>query len=126
MGIGEILLWTIYIMAVVCLIWIWIRIVFDLFSDHTTGGWGKFGWTVFLILMPWLAVFVYLLARGKGMNERALVAAEQQKAATDQYIKGVAAQSKSPAEQIADAKGLLDSGAISQQEFDALKAKALA
>ena len=126
MGIGEILLWTIYIMAIVCLIWIWIRIVFDLFSDHTTGGWGKFGWTVFLILMPWLAVFVYLLARGKGMNERALVAAEQQKAATDQYIKGVAAQSKSPAEQIADAKGLLDSGAISQQEFDALKAKALA
>jgi hypothetical protein len=126
MGIGEILLWTIYIMAVVCLIWIWIRIVFDLFSDHTTGGWGKFGWTVFLILMPWLAVFIYLIARGKGMNERALVAAEQQKAATDQYIKGVAAQSKSPAEQIADAKGLLDSGAISQQEFDALKAKALA
>ena len=126
MGIGEILLWTIYIMAIVCLIWIWIRIVFDLFSDHTTGGWGKFGWTVFLILMPWLAVFVYLLARGKGMQERAMVAAQQQQVATDNYIKGVAAQSKSPAEQIADAKGLLDSGAISQQEFDALKAKALA
>jgi hypothetical protein len=126
MGIGEILLWTIYIMAIVCLIWIWIRIVFDLFSDHATGGWAKFFWTVFLILMPWLAVFVYLIARGKGMQERAMVAAQQQQVATDNYIKGVAAQSKSPAEQIADAKGLLDSGAISQQEFDALKAKALA
>ena len=122
----EILLWTVYIMAVICLIWIWIRVIFDLFSDHSTGGWPKFFWTVFLIVMPWLAVFVYLLARGKGMNERAMVAAQQQRAATDNYIKGVAAQTKSPAEQIADAKGLLDSGAITQQEFDSLKAKALA
>ena len=122
----DILLWTIWFMAVICLIWIWIRVIFDLFSDHSTGGWPKFFWTVFLIVMPWLAVFVYLLARGKGMNERAMVAAQQQRAATDNYIKGVAAQTKSPAEQIADAKGLLDSGAINQQEFDSLKAKALA
>ena len=76
--------------------------------------------------MPWLAVFVYLIARGKGMQERAMVAAEQQKASTDAYIKNVAAQTKTPAEQIADAQGLLDSGAITQQEFDSLKAKALA
>ena len=122
----DILLWTIWFMAVICLIWIWIRIIFDLFGDHATGGWAKFFWTVFLIIMPWLAVFVYLLARGKGMQERTMVAAQQQQAATDNYIKGVAAQTKSPAEQIAEAKGLLDSGAINQQEFDSLKAKALA
>lgn len=126
MSIAEVLLWTVYIMAVICLIWIWVRVVFDLFSDHETGGWGKFGWIVFLIFLPWLAVFIYLIARGKGMSERALAAAQQQRAATDQYIKGVAAQSKSPAEQIADAKGLLDSGAITAQEFESLKAKALA
>ncbi len=126
MSFGEVLLWTIYFMAVICLIWIWVRVIFDLYSDPETGGWGKFGWTVFLIFLPWLAVFVYLLARGKGMNERAVSAAQQQQAATDRYIKGVAAQAKSPAEQIADAKGLLDSGAITQQEFEALKAKAMA
>ncbi|MDH3958211.1 MAG: SHOCT domain-containing protein [Actinomycetota bacterium] len=122
----DILLWTLWIFAVVCLIWIWIRIIFDLFSDHGLGGWPKFFWTVFLIVMPWLAVFVYLIARGKGMQERSMVAAEQQKASTDAYIKNVAAQTKTPAEQIADAQGLLTSGAITQDEFDALKAKALA
>jgi hypothetical protein len=122
----DILLWTLWIFAVVCLIWIWIRIIFDLFSDHGLGGWPKFFWTVFLIVMPWLAVFVYLIARGKGMQERSMVAAEQQKASTDAYIKNVAAQTKTPAEQIADAQGLLTSGAITQAEFDSLKAKALA
>ena len=122
----DILLWTLWIFAVVCLIWIWIRIIFDLFSDHALGGWPKFFWTVFLIVTPWLAVFVYLIARGKGMQERSMVAAEQQKASTDAYIKNVAAQTKTPAEQIADAQGLLASGAITQAEFDSLKAKALA
>ena len=122
----DILLWTLWIFAVVCLIWIWIRIIFDLFSDHSLGGWPKFFWSVFLILMPWLAVFIYLIARGKGMQERAMVAAEQQKASTDAYIQNVAAQTKTPAEQITDAQGLLTSGAITQEEFDALKAKALA
>ncbi len=122
----DILLWTLWIFAVVCLIWIWIRIIFDLFSDHALGGWPKFFWTVFLILMPWLAVFVYLIARGKGMQERTMVAAEQQKASTDAYIQSVAAKTKTPAEQIADAQGLLTSGAITQAEFDSLKAKALA
>ena len=76
---------------------------------------------------PWLGALVYLIARGKSMSERQMKAVANAQAAQEQYIQQVAAKSAtSPAEQIAHAKQLLDSGAISQAEFDALKAKALA
>lgn len=100
------------------------QILIDLFwRDHKTSGVVKAIWVVFLFLLPWLTALVYLIARGRGMAERAREQALQAKRETDDYIR--AAAGRSPAQEIADAKGLLDSGAISQAEFDALKAKAL-
>ena len=100
------------------------QILTDLFwRDHKTSGWVKAVWVVFLLLIPWLTAVIYLIARGKGMTERAREAAEAAKKQTDDYIKQAAG--RSPAQEIADAKGLVDAGAISQAEFDSLKAKAL-
>ena len=94
-----------------------------LWRDHTTSGWVKAIWVVFLLVFPWLTAVIYLIARGKGMTERAREAAEAAKKQTDDYIKQAAG--RSPAQEIADAKGLLESGAINQAEFDSLKAKVL-
>lgn len=100
------------------------QILTDLFwRDHKTSGWVKAVWVIFLILIPWLTALVYLIARGKGMSERAQAAALAAKKETDDYIKQAAG--RSPAQEIADAKALLDAGTISQAEFDGLKAKAL-
>jgi hypothetical protein len=100
------------------------QILGDLFwRDHKTSGWVKAIWVVFLILLPWLTAVVYLIARGPGMAERAREAAAAAKSETDSYIREAAG--RSPAQEIADAKALLDAGTISQAEFDALKAKAL-
>ena len=100
------------------------QILTDLFwRDHKTSGWVKAVWVVFLLLIPWLTAVIYLIARGTGMTERAREAAEAAKKQTDDYIKQAAG--RSPAQEIADARALLDAGAISQAEFDSLKAKAL-
>ncbi|MCV7202771.1 hypothetical protein B7435_30950 [Mycolicibacterium peregrinum] len=100
------------------------QILTDLFwRDHKTSGWVKAVWVVFLIVFPWLTALVYLIARGKGMSERAQAAALAAKQETDAYIKQAAG--RSPAQEIADAKALLDAGTITQAEFDGLKAKAL-
>jgi hypothetical protein len=100
------------------------QILVDLFwRDHTTSGWAKAIWVVFLFLFPWLTAVIYLIARGRGMTERAREAAMAAKKETDDYIKQAAG--RSPAQEIADAKGLLDAGTITPAEFDALKAKAL-
>jgi uncharacterized membrane protein len=98
-------------------------IIGDLFRDHRLNGWFKAIWIIFLIFVPFLTALIYLIARGKGMAERGAAQAKEFKAAQDQYIKSVA--SSSPSEEIAKAKTLLDSGAITQDEFDAIKAKAL-
>ena len=100
------------------------QILTDLFwRDHETSGVVKAIWVVFLIVFPWLGALVYLLARGKGMAERARAAAVAAQQQTDDYIRQAAG--RSPAQEIADAKSLLDSGTISQAEYDSLKAKAL-
>ncbi|MEV0673037.1 SHOCT domain-containing protein [Mycobacterium sp. NPDC050441] len=100
------------------------QILTDLFwRDHKTSGFVKAVWVIFLILIPWLTALVYLIARGKGMSERAQAAALAAKKETDDYIKQAAG--RSPAQEIADAKSLLDAGTITQAEFDGLKAKAL-
>jgi Phospholipase_D-nuclease N-terminal len=101
------------------------QILTDLFwRDHNTSGWIKAVWVIFLILFPWLTAIVYLIARGNGMAERARAAAASAKKQTDDYIKQAAG--RSPAEEIAHAKELLEAGTITQAEFDGLKAKALA
>lgn len=100
------------------------QILTDLFwRDHKTSGWVKAVWVIFLILLPWLTALVYLIARGQGMSERAQAAALAAKKETDDYIRQAAG--RSPAQEIADAKALLDAGTISQAEFDGLKAKAM-
>ena len=108
----------------------WIMVLFwvfsDLFRSRDLGGFAKTIWVLVIIIFPWLGVLIYLIARGKGMQERAMEQQKEIQAHQAEYIKSVTGASANPTAQIADAKSLLDSGAISQQEFDALKAKALA
>ena len=117
-------LWSMIIFFVF-IIWIWLLItVFaDIFRRRDIGGGMKAVWIIFVILLPYLGVFIYLIAEHDGMADRSMAQMQQAKAQQDDYIKSVAGTSA--ADQIAQAKGLLDSGAISQTEFDALKAKAL-
>lgn len=122
----DILVWSFWIFIWIAAIMIWFRCVFDLFSDHTLSGWGKAGWAILLIFVPWLGALIYLIARGRSMSERQMKAIADAQVQQEKYIKDVAAKSANPAEQIASAKALLDSGTIDQAEFDALKAKALA
>lgn len=118
---------TLWIFALIVLIWIIFSIIGDLFRDHQTSGWIKALWIICLVIFPWLTALIYLIARGRGMSERSMKAAAEMKQHQDEYIKQVAGSSGgSAAEQIKHAKDLLDSGAISQAEFDQLKSKALA
>ena len=100
------------------------HIVVDLFRDAELGGGYKALWLIGLVLLPFLTALGYVLARGTGMAERQRTAFQRAKSDTDAYIREVAG--KSPAEQIADAKALLDAGTINQGDFDRLKEKALA
>ena len=109
----------------------WIMCLFyifgDIFRSKDIGGGAKTFWVLFVILIPWLGILVYLIARGKGMHERQLEQMKDVQKAQSEYIKSVAGSSSTnAADQIASAKGLLDSGTITQAEFDKLKAKALA
>jgi ABC-type multidrug transport system fused ATPase/permease subunit len=100
------------------------QIVVDLFRDSELGGFAKALWIIGLIFLPVMTALVYIIARGRGMAERQRSAVQRAKSDTETYIRDVAG--KSPAEQIADAKALLDAGTINQDEFVRLKAKALA
>lgn len=122
----DVLLWSFWFFIWIAALMVWFRCLFDLFGDKSLSGWAKAGWAVLLIFVPWLGALIYLIARGRSITERQLAAAADRQAQQESYIQQVAATSKSPAEQIADAKALLDSGALTQAEFDALKAKALA
>ncbi len=123
---GDVLLWSFWFFIWIAALMVWFRCLFDMFSDHTLSGWGKAGWALLLIFVPWLGALIYLIARGRSMGERQMAAQTQLQADQEQYIRQVAGGSSSAADQIASAKSLLDSGAITQAEFDALKAKALA
>ena len=118
------ILWTMIIFfAWVAWIWIVITVLVDVFRRDDIGGWGKAGWVVFVIVVPFLGVLIYLIAQHDGMRERSMKQAQTQQAAMDQYVRDTAGGS---ATEIAKAKELLDSGAISQAEFDRIKQKALA
>jgi Short C-terminal domain/Phospholipase_D-nuclease N-terminal len=123
---GEVLLWSFWFFIWIAALMVWFRCLFDMFGDSTLSGWAKAGWAVLLIFVPWLGALIYLIARGKSMTSRQMAAAAQVQADQERYIQKVASSSQSPADQIASAKALLDSGAITQAEFDALKAKTLA
>jgi len=118
------ILWTMFIFFLF-VIWIWILItVFvDIFRRKDAGGFTKAAWIIFVIILPYLGVLVYLIANHNGMADRNLAHMQAQKSAQDDYIRSV---SGGAAGEIEKAKGLLDSGAITQAEFDSIKAKALA
>jgi Short C-terminal domain/Phospholipase_D-nuclease N-terminal len=118
-------LWSMIIFfAFIIWIWLLITVFADVFRRHDIGGGMKAIWIVFVILVPYLGVLVYLIAEHKGMADRNMAQMQQAREQQDAYIQSVAGSS--PTDQVAQAKSLFDSGAITQAEFDALKAKALA
>jgi hypothetical protein len=123
---GQVL-WTMFVFFA-WILWFWfLFVVFgDLFGRHDISGWAKAGWTVFVVLLPFIGVLTYLIVEGKAMGERRMGEAREAQARMDSYVKSVAGSGADAAGQIAQAKALLDSGAINQAEFDQLKAKALA
>lgn len=121
--IWDTIWWFITIFVFIAYLMALFSIITDLFRDRKMGGLAKAIWLLFLIFLPFVTALVYLIARGSGMGQRAAAQAKETQDATDAYIRQVAG---GPAAQIAEAKQLLDSGAITQAEFDALKAKALA
>jgi hypothetical protein len=122
----DVLLWSFWFFIWIAAIMVWIRCLFDLFGDDSLSGWGKAGWAILLVFVPWLGALIYLIARGRSMTQRQIASAEKVRADQEEYIKQVAGAGPSPADQIAQGRALLDAGTISQPEFEALKAKALA
>jgi len=119
-------LWTMFIFfAFVIWIWILFTVFADLFRRHDISGGMKTLWIIFVILLPFLGVFVYLITQNDGMNERNLRKSQAEQEQMDRYVRSVAGSGGAAAE-IEKAHGLLTSGAITQAEFDAIKAKALA
>ena len=119
------LLWTMLIFFF-WVIWIWIviTVLVDIFRRHDLSGFSKAMWVIFVVILPWLGVLIYLIAQHDGMRERSIEQAKAQRQEFDQYVRETAGGGGAAAE-IAKAKELLDSGAITQEEFQALKAKAL-
>jgi Short C-terminal domain len=108
-------------------LWLWIlfTVFADIFRRHDLSGWGKAGWIIFTIVLPYLGVFIYLITQSKGMTQRNLDQAKARRAQFDDYVRSTA-ESGGAAAEIDRAKALLDSGAINQAEFEAIKRKALA
>jgi hypothetical protein len=125
MNIWDFLVWVFWFYVIVSCIWIFITVFIDLFRDKTLSGWAKALWVLFLVFVPFLAAFIYLIARGKGMAERNQAQAQAMNAQQAEYIRSVAGAQQSSAAEIESAKRLLDSGAITAAEYEALKAKAL-
>ena len=125
-GTGSVF-WS-FIWFTMFFIWIWILIAcfMDLFRDRDLGGGAKVLWMLFIIVFPYLGVFVYLIARGKGMQERQIAEMKARNEATQQYIQQVAGTGTSASEEIARLADLRDKGTITEEEFQSLKAKALA
>ena len=120
------LMWTMVIFFL-WILWFWLlfTVFADIFRRRDISGMGKTGWILFCILLPFLGVFIYLISQGQHMAERNMAQVQARQAATDQYVRETAG-SGGAAGEIERAKNLLDSGAISQEEYNAIKQKALA
>ncbi len=123
MEFGEFLWSLLVIFFMIMYFMILFSVVIDLFRNHQMGGFAKALWIIFLIFIPLISLLIYVIVYGKSMAQRQQAAVVEAQQEQDAYIKQVAGTS--PAEQIAQAQQLLNSGAISQDEFDKLKAKAL-
>jgi hypothetical protein len=124
-GSGDILLWMLELFLFIIWFWLLVAIFGDLFRDPDTGGGAKALWVVLLVVLPFLGILLYLIVRGKGMGSRQAAQMQAAQSAFDDRIRSATA-GRSPADQITQAKALLDSGAIDQQEFAKLKAAVLA
>ena len=122
---GQVMWSMLIFFAWILFFWMLFAVLADVFRRHDIGGWGKTGWIIFMIFLPFLGIFVYLIANSKGMAERNMKQVEDAQASTDAYIKSVAS-TVDPAEQIAKGHELLEKGALTQAEFEQLKASALA
>jgi hypothetical protein len=125
MDFWSLVAWFFWVFVFMAYLMVLFSILGDLFRDHTLGGGWKAVWIIFLIFVPFLTALVYLIARGSGMQKRSVEQYAELRKQQDAYIRS-AAGSSSPTDDIAKAKSLLDSGAISDAEFTALKTKALA
>ena len=121
----DFLVWLFWFYIFVACIWIFISVFIDIFRDSSLNGWAKALWVIFLVFLPFLAAFVYLIARGSGMTQRNLERAQAANAQQADYIRTVAGSGQSASAEIESAKKLLDSGAITAAEYETLKAKAL-
>jgi len=110
------------------IIWIWLLIMVfvDIFRSHDMGGFAKALWVIFVIILPFLGVFVYLIARGGKMHERAAQQAAEQQKAFDEYVKQTAGTADTTADQLSKLADLKSQGVITDAEFDAQKSKILA
>jgi hypothetical protein len=123
--LGEAFLSMLWFFLFILWIWLLITIFADLFRDTELSGWGKAGWCVFLIVLPYIGVFVYLIARGRSMSERAVREAQARDQMMRSYVRD-AAGTPSAAEEIERLAALQKAGTISQEEFDRAKGKLLA
>ncbi len=120
-------LWSMLIFfAWVIFIWIAITVLIDVFRRHDLSGWGKAGWTILIVILPWLGVLIYLIVNHQGMADRRMKEVQTSQAQFDDYVRQTAGSGAGAAGEIEKAKGLLDAGTITQAEFDAIKTKALA
>jgi uncharacterized membrane protein YcjF (UPF0283 family) len=120
-------LWSMIIFFVwVAWIWTLVMIIMDLFRRHDTSGWAKAAWVVLLIVLPFIGVRAYLIVNGRGMGHRSAERAQAAQSQFNEYVQSVAKEDGGSASELEKAKGLLDSGALTQPEYDALKAKLLA
>lgn len=123
-GLWEVLVSTFWFMLLFAWIWLLIAILSDIFRDHELSGGAKALWTLFLVFLPWLGALIYLISRGKSMNERNIRAAKERDAQMRAYVQEAAGTS-STADELRKLNELRDSGAISAEDFEKAKAKVL-
>ena len=120
-SIWDFFVWFFWFYIAISCVWIFITVIIDVFRDDTLNGWAKALWVLFLVLLPFLAAFIYLIARGQSMSARQREASQYTSADT----RSVAGSAPSAASEIESAKRLLDSGAVTSAEYEVLKANAL-
>ena len=114
----DFLVWIFWFYVIVSCIWIFITVFIDIFRDPTLNGWAKALWVLFLVFFPFLAAFIYLIARGQSMTQRNMERAQAMNTQQAEYIRSVAGSGQSASAEIESAKRLLDSGAITQAEYE--------
>ncbi len=125
-SLGDALLTVLWIFAFVIFFWLLIAVFGDIFRSHDLSGWGKALWSIFIVFMPYIGIFIYLIVRGGKMHERALHNQQAADAAFKSYVQQAAATSGSAADELQKLASLRDQGVITPAEFDTQKAKILA